>query len=274
MDAEEQELLEVAGAIHDDIAVLTARGAPKTTVRLRADGESLLVQGLSFAQLDSALPKPDLGTDPAARMGRIGAGATRVRALLREARGLVWRGEAIEVVRTSKGGAGVRLMKDDRALETFFFEPGNPYAVIDARFFEQVDRGLPELQARGADLRAAIEAGGGVKGWRMSQEQRTATLLLDEPMLFPLQIVASYSRESSTFLWAWANRSADAACKSLVTNVHEKMRKLDVGAFLKPRMWVEPPLAMVLAQLAAWRGGARAVLPADQGAGIMFLALQ
>jgi hypothetical protein len=271
---DEDELLEVAGTLRDDIAVLTARGAPRTTVKLRVDGSALLVDGLEYSRLAEALPKPDLGIDPALRMGRIGTGAVRMRGLLRSVRATLWPGEVIELVHLAKGRSALRFIKNERAIETFDFAPGGRHAVVDEHLYEQVDRGLPQLDERGAELTAEIEHRGGIRSWRMNQDTGTLTLTLGDGTLeFPLLILASYSRESSTLLWSWANPSIDRAWRGPMASVREKMAKLDVSAFTRERTWMEPAFAMVLAQLAAWRAGARGVLPADQGPGVLFLGL-
>ncbi len=271
----EEELLEIAGAMHDDVAALTARDAPKTVVAFRAEGESLLVAEVKFEQLSGGPPKPDMGIDPFVRTGLLGQSATAMRGVLRRERGLVWHGEAIELVRMARGRRALRLMRGDRPVETFFFEPGDVHGVLDERLFEQIDRGLPELEARGDGLRREIDGRGGVSGFRIDREKGTLTLeTAAAPMTFPLQVLGAYARQSSTFGWAWAEASVAPPFRTMVTSVRERMRRLDVGVFQRPRTWAEAPLAMILAQLAAWRGGARMVMPGDTGPAVLFLALE
>jgi hypothetical protein len=266
---DDSQLRPVAGAMHDDMMLIAARAAPRIVAGFEDAGGTLRCRRLDFDESGDGTVKPELGFDPQARAQDLGRAATEARIILRR-NGVVWSGSAAELIQLPRARAALRFLEGDRAVHAIEFGPGDPHAIMTNRFFDDVDRANRALALSAATL---LEGAGGIRGYQLNQDRAVLALEFGVgPRELPLQFLASWSAESATLRWAWANPSFDIRCTSFAIAARDEKNRQGIATFSQPAIWCEPGVAQALTRTLAVPH-ARGVFPAQHDHGILFLAL-
>ena len=245
------------GAIYDDAALLAPAGA---TLRASfADkGDILALDKLEFDVTPDSEQAPPLSYNPNARLADLGKAATSLRFLLKK-EGMTWstpRFEAApEELRVYSGDSLLRSFPVDRSLST----------ITPALFglLEEHKSALAKLRAE------SIRLAGQFKGARI--EMPHLHVQFDEARAVPLDLLAGYSRETSTLVWAWAGPDGDRPDRESIRKVRERTK--GVNALQIENVFAEPALATCLVELAAAIAGVSAILPLGTAEALRFFAI-
>ncbi|MBX5483286.1 MAG: hypothetical protein IRZ16_15805 [Myxococcaceae bacterium] len=259
----------------DAAAVLAPRGWKKIEVGLDNRGGQLRVTGLD-ARLDAAPPpKPELGMDPAARMGGMSAAFTDLLHLLHH-EGVDWDGARATLSRPAPDQLVVTLFNRDARPASSISVPRE---FLDALFLSDTFlAALAEAEPRLEAAQKALEARlSGYTGWSYSQPERRVTFQFGDgrpALTVAAQLLGTWSPDDESWLWAWANSSVEPGCTELVEKaVNPDAHAPGLAALWRERFPCEPGFATKIALLAADRAGAKGVFRGRVGDTVAYLAL-
>lgn len=268
------DMLGLCCEITDAVQFLAPRGWTRVDVELDNRGGQIRVVRLD-AKLDAKPPPtPELGMDPAGRLGGMSAAFTDLLHQLHHD-GVEWAGTRASL---SRSGA-------DQVVLTLSNPDGRPASAVsipreflDALFVSdaflsaiaEVDERLVAMQ------RATAERLSTMTNWKYGQPERKATFerVGQPPLEIAAQIIGTWSSDEEAWLWGWANTSIEPGCTDLIEKaIDPDARAPGFAALWREKYPCEEAFAAKVALFAAFKAGATGVYRGRIGNATAYLAL-
>jgi hypothetical protein len=264
---------ECAAKVHQLLVGMMPRRWQTVTITVERDddGDFRRVTNLGGQVVAGAgAPPPFLGLDNAAQIAAMNEALDELSSDLED----MWSGTSARMDRLADGGASLVLLGSDGEEQSTLTL--TPDLVASFTLSDEIFDALDRTRAQAAERQTAFQKQvAGYKQWNFDQSKAELSFVLADgrSWVMPGQIVGTWSRDDTSWLWGWANESVDAKCRVAVANVrdgarpHRGLAALTTGSF-----HARQPMAVELAMFAALQMNARGVFPGDYGSGIAFIA--
>lgn len=268
------EILGLCCEITDAVQSLAPRGWTRVDAELDNRGGQIRVVRLDAKLESKPPPTPELGMDPPARLGGMGAAFTDLLHLLHH-EGVDWAGTRASLSRKAADQLVVTLFNPDGRPATAI---SIPREFLDALFLSdafvsaiaEVDERLVQMQ------HATSERLSQITNWKYGQPERKVKFDLagQPPLEIPAQIIGTWSSDDEAWLWGWANTSIDPGCTDLVEKaINPDARTPGFAALWREKYPCEEGFGAKVALFAALKAGATGVYRGRVGNAWAYLAL-
>jgi hypothetical protein len=222
-----------------------------------------------IAQGGGAMP-PNLGRD----QGDLVAGMNGAVATIAGDLGEAWQGLAARVDRAQDGSASLVLLGAEGAEQsrlTLAADTVDSLVLSDA-LFDALDASRPTAHALQNAFQQAIQ---GFRRWDASQDTSELSFVLADGQSWTMrgQALGSWSSESDTWMWAWANQTVEPGFSAESARLRDTASgRRGLAAMTTGKFPARKPFAVELALHAAALLGAQGVFPGPFGQGLLFIA--